>query len=240
MTVTDLAPTADPTLGDPVLDHPAWSSLTGRHAALAERRGKAARFQPEVAGFVGLADPDDPEAWRDLAELIGPGETAIVSGTGAPPSDWTAPFEPIAGVQFVDVSVTKKHDAEAVRLTAADVPQILDLIARTEPGPFRPRTIELGTYLGIKRDGALIAMAGERLQPNGWTEISAVCTDPAFRGHGLASRLVSAVAAGIEERGERVFLHTSGSNTTAIRLYLALGFKIRTYPEFRAVTSPPV
>lgn len=238
MTTTETLPVADPTLGDPVLDHPAWSSLTGRHAALAERHGQAARFRSEVAGFVGLQDPSSPDAWRDLADLIGPGETVILSGTPAPPPGWTEAASAVPGVQFVDVALDKQHDHEAVRLTAADVPEILDLIARTQPGPFRPRTIELGTYLGLRRDGALIAMAGERLQPSGWTEISAVCTDPAHRGQGLAGRLVRAVAAGIAERGEQVFLHTAGNNTNAIRLYLSLGFRVRRYPDFRAVTSP--
>lgn len=77
-----------------------------------------------------------------------------------------------------------------------DVPEILGLVDRAQPGPFRKRTIELGTYLGIRRDGELIAMAGERMRPPGWTEISAVCTDPAYRGQGLATRLIRAVAAG--------------------------------------------
>ena len=72
---------------------------------------------------------------------------------------------------------------------------MLDLVARTEPGPFLPRTIEMGTYLGIRRGGALVAMAGERLHPPGWTEISAVCTDDAYRSRGLGTRLVLAVAA---------------------------------------------
>jgi predicted GNAT family acetyltransferase len=124
-----------------------------------------------------------------------------------------------------------------VRLGADDVPQILDLVARTEPGPFRPRTIELGSYLGIRHDGRLVALAGERLHPAGWTEISAVCTDPAYRGRGLASRLVSAVGAGIAERGDRALLHALATNP-AVDLYLSLGFRLRRLTEFRSVTVP--
>jgi predicted GNAT family acetyltransferase len=115
---------------------------------------------------------------------------------------------------------------------------MLDLVARTEPGPFRKRTIELGTYLGIRRDGRLIAMAGERLHPPGWTEISAVCTDPGYRGHGLATRLVRAVAAGIRARGETPFLHAAADNTYAIRMYERLGFTLRRTTTFRAVRIP--
>ena len=109
---------------------------------------------------------------------------------------------------------------------------MLELISRTEPGPFLPRTIELGGYLGIKHEGKLVAMAGRRLNPPGWVEISAVCTDEEFRGRGYAARLVKAVAAGIQDSGQTPFLHTGAANMNAIRLYEKLGFKIRLRPEF--------
>ena len=93
-------------------------------------------------------------------------------------------------------------------------------------------------YLGIRREGALVAMAGRRLRPPGWTEISAVCTDEAFRGRGLATRLVLAVAAGIRARGETPFMHAAASNTGAIRLYESLGFRLRRTATFLAVRVP--
>ena len=109
--------------------------------------------------------------------------------------------------------------------------------AADRTGPFRPRTYELGTYLGLHRDGRLVALAGERLHPTGWTEISAVCTDPAYRRQGLASHLVRGVAAGIRERGETPFLHTGAANTRAIDLYLAMGFELRREVEFAALRA---
>jgi predicted GNAT family acetyltransferase len=115
---------------------------------------------------------------------------------------------------------------------------MLDLVAQTEPGPFLPRTIELGDYLGIRRGGALVAMAGERFRLDGWTEISAVCTEPAHRGQGLASRLVGALIAAIQLRSERVFLHVLATNTGAIRLYQELGFRIRQTATLTVVTRP--
>ena len=96
---------------------------------------------------------------------------------------------------MVGTGVHGEPDPEAVVLTGADAAEVLDLVDRTEPGPFRKRTVELGRYLGIRRDGPLVAMAGERLRVPGYTEISAVCTDPAYRGQGLAARLTRAVAA---------------------------------------------
>jgi len=214
------------------LDNPAWASLTEAHAHLAVRHGLAARYPHDVAPFHALADPADPVAWLDLAALAAPGaEIAVAGPVPARHPGWELAGT-VDGVQFVDESLRAAADPQADRLGPADVPEILDLIARTEPGPFRPRTIELGTYLGIRRAGALIAMAGERLHPPGWTEISAVCTDPAHRGQGLATRLVRAVAAGIRARGETPFLHTAARNTTAIRLYESIGFRLRQRTTF--------
>ncbi|MFF5294401.1 GNAT family N-acetyltransferase [Paractinoplanes globisporus] len=215
-----------------VLDNAIWHSLTGTHAHLAEVHGRAARYPDEVAQFYALADPDDPRAWADLATLAGPGAEVAVAGPVPAAHPGWEPADEIPGVQLVDVALRAEPSASAVRLTASDVPEILDLIERTRPGPFRPRTIELGTYLGIRRDGALAAMAGERLHPPGWTEISAVCTDPAYRGQGLATILVRAVAAGIRSRGETPFLHTAAANAPAIRLYESIGFRLRRTTTF--------
>ena len=215
-----------------VTDNPIWHSLTGEHKHLAIVHGQAARYPDEIAQFHAISDPDDPRSWADLAELAGPAAEVAVAG---PVPDQHPRWELVAeipGVQLVDVSLRAAESPDAIRLTAADVPEILDLIERTQPGPFRPRTIELGTYLGIRQDGTLVAMAGERMRPPGWTEISAVCTDPAYRGRGLATSLVRAVAAGIRARGETPFLHTAASNAPAIRLYEAIGFRLRRRTAF--------
>ncbi|MBU2670800.1 GNAT family N-acetyltransferase [Actinoplanes bogorensis] len=172
------------------------------------------------------------------AELTGPAvEVAVAGPIPAAHPGWELVGE-VPGVQFVDDWLRAEPFEDARALTAADVPEILDLIERTQPGPFRTRTIELGTYLGVRRNGRLIAMAGERLHPPGWTEISAVCTDPAFRGQGLATKLVRAVAFGVRQRGEIPFLHTSAANTNAIRLYQSIGFRLRkrtTFALYRAL-----
>jgi ribosomal protein S18 acetylase RimI-like enzyme len=218
-----------------VLDRPQWESLTGHHARFAVRHGRAARYQPDVAPFVALEDTADPRAWEDAAELLGPGERLALSGASAWPGGWKAEFT-AEGVQMTGRAVQPRLEPEAVVLGPDDVPEILDLIARTEPGPFLPRTVELGTYLGIRRDGRLVAMAGERLHPPGRTEISAVCTDADYRGQGLASRLVRAVAAGIVGRGETPFLHALATNVNAIRLYRSLGFELRRTTAFTVLT----
>jgi GNAT superfamily N-acetyltransferase len=142
------------------------------------------------------------------------------------------------GVQLVDQAVEPAVDDAAVVLGPDDVEEMTDLVRRTRPGPFERRTVTLGTYLGFRDRGTLVAMAGERLLPPGYTEISAVCTDPDHRGRGYAARLVRAVAAGIRARGEVPFLHTTASNTPAIRLYEQLGFELRARPDFVVVRVP--
>ncbi|WP_181776055.1 GNAT family N-acetyltransferase [Amycolatopsis pittospori] len=219
------------------VDDPTWASLTGPHAHFAERSGQVLRYPVDVAPFFALPPEPDDGVWDDVAALAGPGETVTVHNSLPVPAGWEV-LGRIAGVRLVDVALEAREDAEAVRLGPDDVPEMLDLVERTKPGPFRQRTIELGTYLGIRRGGALIAMAGERLHPPGWTEISAVCTDPAYRGQGLATRLIRAVAAGIRERGERPMMHAAAANTSAIRLYLSIGFELVPRPDFVSVRVP--
>lgn len=220
------------------LDNPVRSSLLGSHARFAERHGRALRYLPEVSVWTALPDQPSVPDWADAAALAGPrGVVPLAGVTDPPPAGWKVVLN-IPGVQLVDAGAAAAPDGEAVQLGAPDVPEMLDLVARTEPGPFLPRTIELGTYLGIRRDGALVAMAGERMHPPGWTEISAVCTDPAYRGHGFGTRLTLAVAAVIRARGETPFLHAAASNVNAIRLYESLGFRFRREVLFSAARVP--
>jgi ribosomal protein S18 acetylase RimI-like enzyme len=229
------------------LDSVVWSSLTGPHAHLAERAGGALRYRSDISPFAALrpalGDPVAPDwaDWADLAALTGPGGTALLTGpagTIAPQPGWEIRLH-LSGVQMIATeALVSGPDPEAVVLRDDDVPEMLELVRRTEPGPFLPRTHTMGTYLGIRRGGALVAMSGERMRLPGWTEISAVCTDPEFRGQGLAARLIRATAHGIRERGETPFLHAAAGNTGAVGLYESLGFAVRTRPEFFFLRAP--
>ncbi|MFF3335623.1 GNAT family N-acetyltransferase [Streptomyces sp. NPDC002888] len=219
------------------LDNAVWHALSGPHAHLAERVGRAARYPADVYAFAALADPEAPAAWADLRTLVGPGTAVRLKPVGRVPDGWEI-VGGGEGVQLVDTALRAEHAPEAVLLGPDDVPEILDLVARTRPGPFLKRTVALGTYLGIRHRGRLIAMAGERLRLPGWTEISAVCTDPDHRGKGLATRLVRAAAAGIRARGDTPFLHAAADNTPAIRLYESLGFTLRRRSTILQVRTP--
>jgi predicted GNAT family acetyltransferase len=154
------------------------------------------------------------------------------------PTDWTL-VTTFDALQMVATDVlVARPDPEAVVLGEADVEDLTDLVARTEPGPFRSQTWRMGTYLGLRVEGRLVAMAGERMRLPGWTEISAVCTDPDFRGQGLAARLIQSLAAAIRGRGERPMMHVLTTNTGAIRLYEHLGFSVRRPMTFLVVRPP--
>jgi ribosomal protein S18 acetylase RimI-like enzyme len=223
-----------------LLDNPAYASLCGAHAQLAQVRGRARRYLADVAPFLALPSPPTAQDWRDAADLVAPGTYVAGRYGGAElPDGWRA-VQAFDLVQMIEERVTGADWAEAIALDAADVPEMLELVAQTEPGPFLPRTIELGDYLGIRRDGELVAMAGERFRPDGWTEISAVCTKPDQRGQGLASRLMGALIVGIRRRSERAFLHVMSTNTGAIRLYEELGFRVRQTATLTVVTREPL
>ena len=199
-----------------------WAALSGPQACFAEASGDAARYSSDISPFAAMADVADPRGWRDLATLTG--YALLTAPAISPPAGWEAAVT-MPGLQMVGTGTTGVEDPEAVPLSETDVPEMLELVERAQPGPFRKGTVQLGRYLGIRRQGRLIAMAGERFRLPGWTEVSAVCTDPDFRGQGLGARLTLAVAAGILERGDLPFLHAAADNDNAIRLYERLGFE---------------
>ncbi len=221
------------------LDDPVRSALSGPHAHLAQRRGRILRYPPDVLRFIAIPDPPGPADWADVAALTGgdpgPGAGVVV----APPEGWVL-TNIGAGLQLVDSGEAPVcPDSEAVRLGPADLPEITAFVARHRNGRrFLPRTLELGVYLGIRRGGALVAMAGERLRPVGWSELSAVCTDPAHRRQGLALRLTRAVIAAVRERGDTAFLHVHDDNVAAIALYARLGFRLRREISMATVHVP--
>ncbi len=223
-------------IDESLLDNPAYAALSGAHARFAQVRGRVRRYAADVAPFLALPSSPSAQDWQDAASLVVPGTYVAVGYSAAElPDGWQA-VRAFDVVQMVGDRVTGCECPEAIPLGAADVPEMLELVAQTEPGPFLARTVELGDYLGIRREGALVAMAGERLRPDGWTEISAVCTRPDHRGQGLATRLVRALVAGIERRSDRAFLHVLATNTTAIRLYEELGFRVRQTATLTVVT----
>jgi ribosomal protein S18 acetylase RimI-like enzyme len=220
------------------LDNPVWSALTGVHAPLAQGAGRGRQYPADISPFSGVQDQRDAASWADLAAVAGPGHLLVVPAFDQAPEGFEVTAN-LPGVQLVATTAFSSEPSElVVELGEDDVDDMLDLVERTKPGPFGRRTRLLGRYLGIREDGKLLALAGERLRVGPATEISAVCTDPSARGRGLATTLVRAVAHGIRERGELPFLHSAAHNTGAIRLYEHLGFEVRRPVDFATVRTP--
>ena len=211
------------------LDCAAWSALTGRQSHLALVQGGARRYDPAYGVFAAVAD-------ASAASLAGLGALVAAHGDVAllepnPPTE--APGVVVAsqdlGVQMTAGRLSKgpAPDFEMLALSDADGPEMLALATLTRPGPFFERTHQLGDFFGVKVDGRLAAMAGERMKPDGFTEVSGVCAHPEHRGLGYARALMRLVAGRILDRGETPFLHAYASNRGAIALYETLGFTLR-------------
>src|SRR5690349_11644905 len=208
-----------------LLDNPVWSALSTTHASFAEGDSLAKRYPVDVAPFAATRD-QSPESYRSLARLLGPEGTAAIPLATMPvlPAGWSV----VRRIDSAQMVWTRKTPQPVERsfeeLNISEVDEMLALVELTKPGPFSKRTPELGSYLGIHEDGKLVAMAGERLKPYGYTEISAVCTHPDYRGRGYASSLVSVLIERIARRNEIPFLHVRRENVDAIRVYEKLGF----------------
>lgn len=210
------------------LDRPIWTALTTRQQALAEGGAAARRYPSAIAPFADIADLS-PQGFAALGALMSGPEIAVLFT----PDSVTAPAEfkvllAETGEQMIGaIAEAPAGDVDIVTLGAEDVSDMMELTALTKPGPFSLRTHELGTFLGIRIDGRLVAMAGERMKPADYTEITAVCVHPSHRGRGFGQMLLGAVSRQIVARGEIPFLHVFSNNHSAIALYRRQGMEVR-------------
>ena len=209
------------------LDNPIWFALTTEHRLLARSYGLARRYPSDVSPLAALLHPTN-DAFADLHRLVSPGEHVALFTAGPldVPADWQ-----VDRSRWIDQMICEASLAPPavvpLPLGTTDVPEMLELTAATEPGPFLPQTIQMGSYFGIRAsDGRLVAMAGERLRSTECTEISAVCTHPEFRGRGYARDLTTFLAAQILAAGKTPFLHVKSENGAKV-VYQKIGFRLR-------------
>lgn len=211
-------------------DRPVWASLTST-PGLAEGGDLAKRYRRDVNLFASARDDADDASLAALAGLMAEGESVFVlQAQPMPVPQGLQALRRAEGVQMVaGRAIAAEPGAEAVVVLGdADAAAMLALAQLTEPGPFLARTHTMGRFVGIRSEGVLVAMAGERMRFEGGTEVSGVCVHPEFRGRGYARRLSSVVAHAIQQRGDQPFLHAWTTNEAAIALYESLGFEIRT------------
>ncbi len=211
------------------LDNPAWTALRTNHAHLAAGGNRVRRYPDHLAPIAGIGRAD-AATLDDLAALV-------------PENDWIsmpATLEGVAGMVRAPLRVTLAKrlvqmvctqlvevppiGAELCVLSDRDADEMVALAHLTHPGPFRSHTYTFGLYLGIRVDGVLAAMGGQRMHLPGYREVSAICTHPDFRGRGYAKLIVSRLAAAIFGEGLTPFLHVQEENAAAQALYCSLGF----------------
>lgn len=221
------------------LDNIVWHTLSGPQAAFAEGAGAARRYARGFSAILGFADPLRPD-FESLGACCEPGEQFYCLHWGdAAPMGWRIDAEDTLLMMVARRSPAGQAaggGVEIVRLDTSHVGLALALAERTRPGPFGPRTIELGEYFGVFDGAALVAMAGERMEAGEFREISGVCTDPAYQGRGLARRLVAHLARRQRARGQTSFLHVVAANAGARHLYESLGFEVRREVRVRVVS----
>ena len=216
------------------LDNPAWYALTGPHATVAEGGELARRYRPDYSVWSAIGDAADPAAWSELRGIVGEGGDALFGHLPCHPADWETmqafPIRQLVLDDPIDPHPLAQLPASVLvePMTPRDADEMATLARETEPGPWCERTGELGNFFGIRIDGRLVAMAGERLRLPTAVEISGVCTDARYRGRGFAAALVVEVARQIQARQATAFLHVRDANTAAISVYERLGFRCRT------------
>ena len=223
---------------DHPLDRPIWSALATRQAGLSQGDDRALRFAPAYGVFAVAADRSEASLAALAALVPEGGQVALVEAKTPPAAPGTviASTADIWQMAAPSITAAPAPDFAIEDLTDTDAPQMLALATLTRPGPFFARTHQLGDFVGVKQDGRLIAMAGERMKPEGFTEVSGVCTNPEHRGRGYAGALMRVVANRILARGETPFLHSYAHNTGAIGLYQSLGFALRSEMTMQVLT----
>lgn len=212
------------------LDNPIWNALKGPNANFAIGQGQAMHFQRDVTPFSAISEHSDA-AYADLAVHLPAGELARMFRPSMEPlpAGWVHVEDfPLLQMAANHVDAEQGNPAVGIRaLSDDDLPQMMALVSRTEPGPFGARTNKLGRYFGVLERGQLIAMAGERMRVPGYVELSAICTAPDARGRGLAAMLVQHLMKIALQNSEIPFLHVVETNRPAVTLYEKLGFSLR-------------
>jgi len=212
------------------LDRAVWNALSTRQAPLSIREGGVMRFDPAYALFAAAGPDATADDWVALARETG--RVALFEADAVVPQGLVE-VDRIDCLQMTATAMSAGGREVAFEaLTDADGPEMLALASLTQPGPFFSKTHLLGPFIGIRHEGTLVAMAGERLSLDGFSEVSGVCTHPDHRGHGYAGALMRAVGQRILDRGDTVFLHARIGHAATIAFYETLGFTLRIKPSY--------
>lgn len=222
-----------------VLDNPGWNALNSLNSEMAIGNRLVKIFQEEIAPFVGLKECNE-KSFKALFNLLHGRTAVLITAEKAAIPTYLEIVHQTTILQMIcnDVKHLPVNKLNIVPLEKDDVPQMIALTQLTRPGPFLARTIEFGNYTGIYKGDQLVAMAGQRMQPYEYVEISAVCTHPDHLGNGYGTALISNQVNSILAKGSTPFLHVRQDNQNAIKLYRHLGFDIREEMNLYVIKQP--
>jgi ribosomal protein S18 acetylase RimI-like enzyme len=214
-------------LPESLFANPVLHALQTRHRHFAVSTGEACRYPADVAPFAAVATPSK-SALQSLHSLLVPGEYVWIIGESYPSAPELSCIGNLECLQMAlpDEVTLPPPSPGIVPLSSTNAPEMVALTTLAFPGFFRSRTCEMGSYYGVRFDGELIAMGGERITLDGYPEISGICTHPAHRGNGHAASLIWHLARNHRREGLVSWLHVSAENRHAIELYLRLGFTV--------------
>lgn len=217
-------------MNEHVLDNPAWNALNSEHAGFAMGSARAKRYRPGTVPFVACRNPQ-AEGIVELMPWMAAGETFFAIGVLPPlPQHWQLEHElPCAQMLLKKIQPpSKKHEPVTIELLGEnDADDMYTLINLVQPGYYNKDTHQLGTYYGIRQNGVLAAMAGERMRTTGFSELSAIATHPDYTGRGYAQRLIEHLCHAHAAKGIASYLHVALTNERALRLYEHMGFETR-------------
>ena len=223
-----------------ILDNPAWNSLNTTHKQLGKIGEKAAVYNPQIS-VIGAVKESTLDSYTELGTLTTPGIPVAIIGSPIP-SDlkgWMT-LQSAETYQMVCNEPTDYTEIDYVELFKKDLPEMMKLVELAKPGPFSPGTIEMGRYIGIRKDGELVSMGGERMKPKGYVEISGICSHPEHREKGYGAAISGILTNAILEHGDKPFLHVFKQNEPAIRLYKKLGYATRKVIPVTAIMKQPM
>jgi ribosomal protein S18 acetylase RimI-like enzyme len=209
------------------LHNPVFSALSTGDKQLSFGNERVKYFHEDVSPYAGFEDENE-HGFEELYELLPTGRRILFAKPTAItiPKGWALHHE-VKGLQFVhEGGDIHGSFSTIVPLHDEHVDEMISLVKLTKPGPFGKRTIDFGYYHGIFDHGQLVAMTGQRLHAENYTELSAVCTHPDHLGKGYATALMKHQLQIILTHSQKPFLHVREDNERAIAVYDRLGFVV--------------
>jgi ribosomal protein S18 acetylase RimI-like enzyme len=217
------------------LDNPAWYSLLETHQYFAIGNDAFKRYQPHIVSFAAFHS-GKKDILNELNNWMQPEESFFLIGDMPTlPSNYFIETV-LPCVQMICTTKIKTNITASIEaLSEKDDDDMISLINKTLPGYYLRGTRLMGDYFGIRINGELVAMTGERMRMDGLTEISAVVTHPDFTGRGYAQQLVAHTSNKNLAAGITPYLHTGATNERAIKIYELLGYTTRRIIDFTRI-----